>query len=138
MAIKRTMKDNYNDVISVLEKANDEAFVEVSASREELISFCLDRIEKLARKASGSKKPTAKQIENEAIADTLLTILAELDAPTTVSGIAVDPRIPDDARKTQRLTPILKNLVLDGKVVRIEEKGKALFSLASTEDDTEE
>ena len=124
MANKMTQKDYYNMIIKVL---NGE---EVDIEIDKLVEFCNDRIDKLAKKSSGSKKPTARQIENEDIANIIVTILGELDNPTTVSSIAIDGRIPEGAKSTQRLAPILKKLCTEGVVVRTEEKGKAYFSLA--------
>ena len=117
---KLTQKDYYNMIIEVLKEAE----------RDDLVDFCKDRIDKLARKSS-SKKPTKTQIENEGIKETVLEVLADLDNAVTTSALATEPRI---SVSTQKLAPILKALVAEGKVVRSEEKGKALFALATDED----
>lgn len=117
---KLTQKDYYNMIIEVLKEAE----------RDDLVDFCKDRIDKLARKSS-SKKPTKTQIENESIKETVLEVLADLDNAVSTSALATEPRI---SVSTQKLAPILKALVAEGKVVRTEEKGKALFALPSDED----
>lgn len=117
---KLTQKDYYNMIIEVLKEAE----------RDDLVDFCKDRIDKLARKSS-SKKPTKTQIENEGIKETVLEVLADLDNAVTTSALATEPRI---SVSTQKLAPILKALVAEGKVVRSEEKGKALFALPADED----
>ena len=94
---KLTQKDYYNMIIEVLKEAE----------RDDLIDFCKDRIDKLARKSS-SKKPTKTQIENEGIKETILEVLADLDNAVTTSALATEPRI---SVSTQKLAPILKALV---------------------------
>lgn len=122
MANKKTQKDFFNEIIEVLNEIG----------RDDLVEFCEDRIDKLSKKSS-SKKPTKTQVENEEIAAIVVTVLEELGTPTTASGIALDPRVP--TTNTQKLVPILKKLVAEGKVVRTEEKGRAYFSIALTEDE---
>ena len=117
MANKKTQKDYYNEIIEVVSKAG----------RDDLVEFCNDRIDKLSRK-SDSKKPTKVQIENEGIKDTIVEVLTELDAPTTATAIATDPRVNVS---NQKVTQLLKQLIGEGKVSRTEEKGKALFSAIS-------
>ena len=118
MANKKTQKDYFNEIIAVV----------AEAGREDLVKFCEDRIEKLSRKsASGSKKPTKTQVENEGIKDTIVEVLAELDAPTSATAIATDPRVNVS---NQKVTALLKQLVADGRVIRTEDKGKAYFSVS--------
>lgn len=121
---KLTQKDYYNMIIEVLKEAE----------RDDLVDFCKDRIDKLARKSS-SKKPTKTQIENEGIKETVLEVLADLDNAVSTSALATEPRI---SVSTQKLAPILKALVAEGKVIRSEEKGKALFALPADEDTSAE
>jgi HSP90 family molecular chaperone len=124
MANKKTQKDFFNEIIEVLNEVG----------REDLVDFCQDRIEKLSRKAS-SKKPTKTQKENENLKEYVVEVLASLDSPVTTSALASEPRL---GITTQKLTPILKTLVSEGRVTRIEEKGKALFILAQAEDSEDE
>ena len=117
MANKMTQKDYFNAIIEVLNEVG----------REDLVNFCYDRIEKLSRKsASGSKKPTKTQVENEGIKNTIVEVLTELDVPTSVTTIATDPRV---GVSNQKVTALLKQLKEEGRVVRTEEKGKVYFSV---------
>ena len=118
MANKKTLKDYYNDIIALAQENG----------RNDLVAFCEDRIEKLSRK-SGSKKPTKTQVENEGIKDTIVEVLGEI-APATATAIATDPRV---GVSNQKVTALLKQLVTDGRVVRTEDKGKALFSVVVEE-----
>ena len=114
MANKKTQREYFMDIIELAQ----------SAGRDDLVAFAEDRIEKLAKK--GDKKPTKVQIENEAIKDTIVTVLAELDNPTTAIAIATDARVDVS---NQKVSALLKQLVDAGRVVRTEEKGKAFFSV---------
>jgi DNA-binding transcriptional regulator GbsR (MarR family) len=118
MANKMTQKDYFNEIIA-LAKEN---------GRDDLVTFCEDRIEKLSKK-SASKKPTKTQIANEDIKATLVTILTELDNPSTVSEIMTDSRL-ESGLSNQKVSSLLKQLRDDGTVVRIEEKGKAYYAIA--------
>ena len=115
MANKMTQKDYFNEIIAVVSEVG----------RDDLVAFCEDRIEKLSRKSGGSKKPTKTQIENEGVKDTIVEVLGEI-APATATAIATDPRV---GVSNQKVTALLKQLVTDGRVVRTEDKGKALFSV---------
>ena len=123
MEKKLTQKDYFNAIIKVL---NGE---EVDISNDKLAEFCADRIDKLSRKSS-SKKPTKVQVENESIKETILTVLEELGNPTSATALATDSRINVS---NQKVTSLLKQLKDEGKVIRTEEKGKALFSLVDEE-----
>lgn len=118
MANKMTIKDYFKEIIE-LAKEN---------GRDDLVTFCEDRIDKLSRKsANGEKKPTKTQIENEGIKEIILEVLADLENPATVSEIMTDGRIEISS---QKLTTLLTQLRKAEKVVRTEEKGKAYYSLA--------
>lgn len=119
MANKKTLKDYYNDIIALAQENG----------RDDLVTFCKDRIEKLGRKST-SKKPTKVQVENEGIKNTILEVLGEV-APATATMIATDPRVNVT---NQKVSALLRQLIDSGEVVRIEEKGKALFSLATVEE----
>ena len=118
MANKKTLKDFYNDIIALAQENG----------RDDLVTFCEDRIEKLSRKSS-SKKPTKTQVANESIKTTILDILTDLENPSTVSEIIADGRI-ESGTSNQKITSLLKQLKDDGQVIRTEEKGKAYYSLA--------
>ena len=113
---KVTMKDMFNEIIA-LAKAND---------RQDIVEFAEDRIEKLSRKG-GNSKPTKTQIENEGIKDVILEVLAEMGA-VSATAIATDPRV---GVSNQKVTALLRQLKDEGKVVRTEDKGKALFSVVA-------
>lgn len=120
MANKKTQKDFFNEIIEVLKENG----------RDDLIVFCEDRIDKLSRKST-SKKPTKTQVENDVIKATILDVLTELDAPTTATAIATDPRVNVS---NQKVSALLRQLIESGEVVKTTDKGRSYFSLASAED----
>ena len=115
MANKMTLKDYFMELIALAQENG----------RDDLIAFCEDRIDKLARKG-GEKKPTAKQVENEGIKDVIVTVLAELDNPVSATAIATDARVNVS---NQRVSALVRQLKDAGKVERIEEKRKAYFRI---------
>ena len=119
MANKKTLKDFYNDIIALAQENG----------RDDLVSFCEDRIEKLGRKST-FKKPTKTQVENEGIKDTIVEVLGEI-APATATMIATDPRVNVS---NQKVSALLRQLIESGEVVKATDKGKSLFSLATVEE----
>jgi DNA replication initiation complex subunit (GINS family) len=124
MANKMTQKDYFNEIIAVVSEVG----------RDDLVKFCEDRIDKLNRKST-NKKPTKVQVANETLKATLVEVLSDLDTPSTVSAILTDPRI-EVGTSNQKVSALLKQLREEGAVVRTEDKGKALYSVAdvATED----
>ena len=114
MANKMTQRDYFNEIIALAE-AND---------RADLVNFCKDRISKLK---SGSSKPTKNQIENESIKVQIVEMLAS--GPMSATEIAKALDITG-----QKATALLTLLKKAGAVVRVEEKGKATFTLPSDDE----
>lgn len=116
MANKKTLKDYYNDIIA-LAKEN---------GRDDLITFCEDRIDKLSKKSS-STKPTKTQVANESIKETLVTIITELDNPVTVSEILTDARI-EVGTSNQKITSLLTQLIKEKRIDNFKDKGKSYYT----------
>ena len=115
MTNKMTIKDYFNEVIE-LAKAND---------REDIVEFAKGRIAVLEKK-SANKKPTKTQEENEGIKAEILNVLdvegvtvTELQGKSEMLG----------ALSNQRVTALLRQLIVDGKVAKNVDKKKAYFSL---------
>jgi hypothetical protein len=87
------------------------------------VEFIDHEIELLARKNSTEKKPTAKQTENEGIKQNILEIMEDnrLYAVTELQKAC-------GIETNQRASALLRQLIADGKVARIEDKRKAYFS----------
>lgn len=93
-----------------------------------LAEFVEHELELLAKKnASGTGKMTAVQIANEGIKEEILAGLgAEPNRLFTISEM--QKAIPCCAElSNQRVSALIRQLVADGKVERVEEKRKAYF-----------
>ena len=119
MTNKMTIRDYFNEVIE-LAKAND---------RSDIVEFAESRIAVLDKK-SANKKPTKTQEENEEIKTDILDNLtnegvtvSELQSKSTILG----------SLSNQRVSALLRQLVADGKVVKVVDKKKSYFSLAVAE-----
>ena len=119
MTNKMTQRDYFNEIIA-LAKAND---------RDDLAEFCEGRIAVLDRKA-GNKKPTKTQEENEVLKGVILDTL-------TNEGVTVtDLQAKDETLSglsNQRVSALLRQLVVEGKVAKVVDKKKSYFSLAVAE-----
>ena len=117
---KMTIANKYDAVIALLNGEDSDL------SRDDAIDFLTDRKDK-AQKKAGSRKPTAQQKENEGIKAVILNAL-------TTEGITVTNLInsvPELAGFTnQRVSALLRQLVLDEKVVKTKEGKTTLFAIA--------
>ena len=97
----------------------------------ELVKFIDHELELLAKKnASGSSKPTAVQVANEGIKSEILECMAK--EPNRLFTISEMQKVfPCCAElSNQRVSALVRQLVADGKVERLEEKRKAVFRIA--------
>ena len=116
---KITKRDYYNALLNIAEvKANGE-----------MVKFIEHELELLAKKNSSEKKPTAVQIANEGIKSVILETLAENGKMMTISEMQkVNAELGE--MSNQRITALVRQLMNDEKVVRVEEKRKAYFKIA--------
>jgi hypothetical protein len=116
---KPTKRENFKNIRDILEKAG---YVEYAAVMEHELDL-------LAKKNSADKKPTAVQIANEGIKSVIYNTLAGNGKAMTVSEMQ-KANAELGELSNQRISALLRQLVADGKVERIEEKRKAYFKLA--------
>ncbi len=93
------------------------------ADNAEMVAFCQHEIELLEKK-SGSKKPTARQKENEELMAILVDIVA-VTSGTVSEIIASDARLV--GMNTQRIAPLLNRLAEEGKIEKVADKRKNIF-----------
>ena len=96
-----------------------------------LVEFINHELELLAKKnASGEGKLTAVQIANNGIKEEILDCMA--NEPNRLFTISEMQKIfPCCAElSNQRVSALVRQLVADGKVERLEEKRKAVFRIA--------
>lgn len=80
------------------------------------------------KKASAERKPTATQTENEGFKAEILAYLGTVERATITEIMKAVPSV--GALSNQRASAVVRQMVLAGAVVRVEDKRKAYFSLA--------
>jgi hypothetical protein len=91
-----------------------------------LSEFIERELELLSKKNSAEKKPTAQQSANEGIKEAILEGLVE---PMTITEM--QKSIPELAElSNQRVSALVRQMIVDGVIIRTEEKRKAYFSKA--------
>ena len=115
---KATKKDNFTALLSLAEVKAD----------PKLVEFINHEIELLNKKSAGEKKPTATQVANDGIKIAILDNMAEGERYTITDLIKAVPECAD--LTNQKVSALMRQLVLDKQVVRIEDKRKTYFELA--------
>ena len=96
-------------------------------------AFLESRIEAIEKKASSkSTKASAKQSENEVIKDNILSSMV-VGEKYTITDMLKNFECCADLTN-QKVSALIRQLVLDGLIERTESKGKAYFSLVEIED----
>lgn len=115
---KPTKRDNFNALLKLSEVKAD----------PKLVEFITHEIELLDRKNTVDKKPTATQVANEGIkADIKAFLDAHKGEKFTVSALMKSvPAIADASN--QKVSSLVRQMVLDGQADRIEDKRKAYFT----------
>ena len=118
---KMTKRDYFNELLKVEEVKGN----------EKLVKFIEHELELLAKKnASGEGKLTATQIANIGIKEEILECMGK--EPNRLFTISeMQKAFPCCAEMSnQRVSALVRQLVADGKVERLEEKRKAVFRIA--------
>ena len=110
-------------------RENYTALRAIVADNAELVAFIDHEIELLNKKnAKRSTKPTAKQVANDEIKDTIHDVLVDADAPMMIADIiANDPALT--GLSTQKVSALLTQMVTSGDVVRTVNKRKPYYSI---------
>ena len=110
-----------------------EVIPDFSRNIEDAVDFIDHEVNLLAKKNSGeNKKQTKTQQENEGYKALILEFLATLS--DTSAGVTCTEIIKGVAEfegfSTQKISPLVRQLMAADKVTKTEVKGKALFRLA--------
>ena len=116
---KMTKRDYFSKLIEIVEDANVD-------NSEEIVNFLNNEI-KLLNKKSNVKTKTQK--ENEVLMEVVFNTLVEVGKPMTVSEL-MSANEEVGAMSNQKVSALLKKLKEDERVVRVEDKKKAYFSIA--------
>lgn len=82
--------------------------------------------EQMAKK-KGSSKPTKTQIANDGIKASIIRVLADADEPMTVGEICKEL---DEDYTSQKISALMRQLVMAGKVTKTLDKKVSRFELA--------
>ena len=118
MEKKITKVDRFNQLM---------ALDEVKANAD-LMAFCEHEIDLLQKKSS-SKKPTKAQEENEVLKGKIVEVLGTFENGATVSEILATGG-DFTGMSNQKISALVRQLVLDGTVVKTTDKKKSIFSVA--------
>ena len=116
-----TKREMYNAILAV----------DAVAENPEMVDFLNHQIELLDARKTTSRKPTAKQTENEKIKDDIFDILAENGGRMRVNEIAQDERM--NGYHPNKISALLRQMlpeVGDGRVVKEIEKKVSYFRVA--------
>ena len=118
-AKKMTKRDYFNQLLAV----------EGVKGSPELVKFIEHELELLAKKnaSASDRKPTAVQIANEGIKATILENMKPNQLYTITDFIKNIAELND--LTNQRVSALVRQLMNDGKVERIEDKRKAYFRI---------
>lgn len=125
---KVTKKERFAQLLAIVNAAQVE-------NSDELVAFINHEVELLDKKNSRSGKPTARQIENEKIKVTILSILGGIGKPMTITQLLAE--IGNSELSNQRVSALVTQLKDSGEVVRTVEKKVAFYSLNSVEEDAD-
>ena len=95
----------------------------------DLEDFILHECDLLVKKNTSDKKPTKTQQENISLKERVVTVVAGLAKPVTISDIQAADEVLGDM-SNQKISAMVRQLVDSGNLVRTEEKRKAFFTVA--------
>ena len=108
--------------VTITERINGIAYDTLT---EDDFNFLVERALKSVRKSSGTRKPTARQVENEALVPKILDFLGTAETPLTATAIG-----DNFGLTSQRVTPILTKMVDTGSIVKAKDKKSTVYSVA--------
>lgn len=91
-----------------------------------LTEFIEHELELLAKKNTSEKKPTAQQMANEGLKQTIMDVLNENGGLMTVTDIQKSCEELAEL-SNQKVSALIRQLKDDGKVEKIEDKRKSYF-----------
>ena len=106
--------------------------VEAVKANAEMVEFLQHEIDLLDAKRGAKKTPTKTQQANEGVKVAILEVLREADAPMTVTEILATEGMGDYTN--QKISALLRQLVLAGKVEKTLEGKKAYFKAVAEEE----
>ena len=93
-----------------------------------LTEFIEHELELLAKKNASEKKPTAQQMANEGLKQTIMNVLTENGGLMTVTDVQKSCAELSEL-SNQRISALLRQMKEDKMVDRVEDKRKAYFTI---------
>ena len=115
-----------------MRKTRKEMFMAIMAleavqANQDFVIFLEKEISKCDRKGV-AKKPTPTQVENEKLKGAILEFLNNQDESRFTVTELTQQVYELEGRTTQKVSALMRQLLLDGLVVRTNEKNKTYFS----------
>ena len=126
MSNKITKKDRFNQLLEIQEVAKN----------ADLVAFIEHELELLGKKSGKDKKPTKAQLGNESLKDTMIQTLKMIKLPATIEAIQANSDILE-GYSCQKISALLRQLILANLVVRTEIEKKAHFQFIATKETSE-
>jgi hypothetical protein len=121
---KLTKKDHFNALLNYIEKNPTVVFDTITA--DQMTDFSKHEIELLDKKNASDKKPTKQQLENEKLKKALLETMVGKNLYTITEMMKFPISVEKDL-SNQRISALMKDMIKDELVERIEDKRKAYF-----------
>ena len=102
-------------------------------SHDEIVAKLNEMIENLDKKVGGEKKPTEQQVANMGYKADILNYLVGREPQTATDILKGVPAFANSNMTNQRVSALLRQLILDGKVQKDTVKGKAYFKAVEGE-----
>lgn len=125
---KVTKKERFAQLMAIVNASQVE-------NSDELVAFIEHEVELLNKKNSRSGKPTARQVENEEIKTTILSVMERVSKPMTITQLLAE--IGNSELSNQRVSALVTQLKDSGEVVRTVEKKVAFYSLNPAGEDAD-
>lgn len=97
---------------------------------EQIVEKLNSMIAQLDKKSGSEKKLTEQQVQNLNFKVDILALLSDSKARTATEILNEVPSFEGTNMTNQRVSALLRQLILDGKVVKDVVKGKAYFKIA--------
>jgi thioredoxin-like negative regulator of GroEL len=129
---KLTKKVALSYAVAILTDPNLEtdAGSEFEFSHAEIVAKLTEMIDSLDKKSTAPKKMTDQQVANESYKVEIEVLLADGQPRTATEILNSIPAMKENDVSNQRVTALLRQLKLAGKVKSETVKGKSLFSTA--------
>lgn len=118
------------EVVMVTEQVDGKE-IQRELTAEEVVKFCQHEKELLAKKRSGSGKPTKTQVENEKIKAVIKDMLEAGGEPMTISEMQKTEEL--GAYSNQKLSALCNKMVKDEEIQKKTIKKKSYFAVNGIE-----